>query len=259
MESYQPWPIFNVQNELAGVQKKGGATIQIRWMIHGNFFQQMIELPTTPIENLPPPYHHRAFNDHITLDLFFFQRQGMCVVVVVGATLGKMCFCVSIHACLHTCGYTYLCWLCACFLCTESDDRYMCNGKMVHLLHIHRHLKGEWANWTDDLKQTSGRCRQKLHTSTVCVVVVPFKSAVENKRQIWFVTARFIVVVLDYNKTALSKLTTNLETMLKSKINEETLLVQWSNWWIFSHITCFPLLFSVMTTESDLILMSTCN
>lgn len=148
MESYQPWPIFNVQNELAGVQKKkGGATIQIRWMIHGNFFfSGWLSCPPPPATShhlINPP----AFNYHITPDLFFFQSKGehgrgqLKVKIHV-----CMNVCVCIHACVYVCGYTYRCWfcMCACFSCVWGGDdawrkcvREMAQGvKLPHIQYM---------------------------------------------------------------------------------------------------------------------------
>lgn len=125
MESYQPWPIFNVQNELAGVQKKKKKKEGVVWWCGGLqfksgewymaiFFREWLSCPPTPQPycNLPPPYQppqtplpaHTTFNYHITPDLFFLSKAwqacswggGLKVKVHVCTDL-----CVRIHVCLN--------------------------------------------------------------------------------------------------------------------------------------------------------------
>lgn len=83
--------------------KKWGATIQIRWMIHSNFFfQWMIELDPPPIPRFQLSYYTR---------FIFLSKQGWAWE---GATQGKndmyvwASVCVFMHACtyvdIHTSG-----------------------------------------------------------------------------------------------------------------------------------------------------------
>lgn len=177
MESYQPWPIFNVQNELAGVQKKRELQFKSGEWYTANFFQWMIELPP---RNLPPPYPPLHSTHHITSDLFFFQSKGergrghLKVKIHVCTS-----FCLCATACLYVCGYTYQCWFCmsACFsVCRVGggDAWRKCVSKMAHgvnLPHIRGHLWGERANWTDDLQQKSAATQRRYgryHQPYIC-------------------------------------------------------------------------------------------
>lgn len=76
MESYQPWPIFNVQNELAGVQKKGELQFKSGEWYKAIFFSVSDWAAHQPPCNLPPPYHPPCFQLSYYTGFIFLSKEG---------------------------------------------------------------------------------------------------------------------------------------------------------------------------------------